>query len=135
MLSKRALASIDRSQITDDTPLRLDIAAALKFPDGSIGASSLRKEAARGRLVIWRVAGKDFTSLRELNEMLERCRVQRAPPVSGFDRTKMTVARPSASSKVDGTSAMVALRARIEEMTKEAKAARVESRRAKAKGR
>jgi hypothetical protein len=32
--------------------LRLSMAAALAFPDGSMTASGLRREAARGRLVI-----------------------------------------------------------------------------------
>lgn len=118
MASKRALASLDRSQITDDTPLRLDIAAALKFPDGSIGASSLRREAARGRLVTWRVAGKDFTSLRELNEMLARCVVQRTPPVACFDQPKMIVARPSAPSKADANAALAAALMRAERLMK-----------------
>jgi hypothetical protein len=41
-----------------ETPLRLKVAAALAFPDGSMSASGLRREAARGRLVIERIAGK-----------------------------------------------------------------------------
>jgi len=40
-----------RDQIADDTPLRLGFAAALAYPDGSMTASGLRKEAGRGRLV------------------------------------------------------------------------------------
>ena len=39
-----------RDQVTPDTPLRLDTAAALAFPDGSMTVSGLRREAARGRL-------------------------------------------------------------------------------------
>ena len=46
-----------------DTPLRLDVAAKLAFPDGSVTAGSLRREARAGRLVIERIAGKDFTTL------------------------------------------------------------------------
>jgi len=34
-----------------DAPLRLGIAARLAYPDGSMTASGLRKEAGRGRLV------------------------------------------------------------------------------------
>jgi hypothetical protein len=41
-----------RSEVGDDTPLRLAVAAALAYPDGSMTASGLRREAARGRLVI-----------------------------------------------------------------------------------
>ena len=41
-----------RDQVEPETPLRLSMAAALAFPDGSMTASGLRREAARGRLVI-----------------------------------------------------------------------------------
>lgn len=46
-------------EIGPDTPLRLAVAASLAFPDGSMTASSLRREGARGRLVVERIAGKD----------------------------------------------------------------------------
>ena len=51
-----------RDEIGPDTPLRLGVAAALAFPDGSMTASGLRREGARGRLVIERIAGKDYTT-------------------------------------------------------------------------
>jgi hypothetical protein len=50
-------------QISEDTPLRLNVAAALAYPDGSMTASGLRREAAKGRLLIERTAGKDYTTL------------------------------------------------------------------------
>jgi hypothetical protein len=62
-------------QITPDTPLRLGIAAALAFPDGSMTASGLRREGARGRLVIERIAGKDYTTLADIERMREVCRL------------------------------------------------------------
>jgi hypothetical protein len=46
-----------------DTPLRLDVAARVAFPSGGMTASGLRREAARGRLQIERIAGKDYTTL------------------------------------------------------------------------
>jgi hypothetical protein len=39
-------------EITDDTPLRLDAAAKLAFPNGGMTASGLRREWARGKLDI-----------------------------------------------------------------------------------
>ena len=48
-----------RENIDPDTPLRLGIAAAVAFPDGSMTASGLRREGARGRLILERIAGKD----------------------------------------------------------------------------
>jgi hypothetical protein len=38
-----------RDKIDVDTPLPLSVAAALAFPDGSMTASGLRREAGRGR--------------------------------------------------------------------------------------
>src|SRR5262245_29510371 len=72
-----------RDQIADDTPLRLGLAAALAYPDGSMTASGLRKEAGRGRLVIERTAGKDYTTLRYIEQMRELCRVGARDRASG----------------------------------------------------
>jgi len=63
-------------QISPDTPLRLSVAAALAFPDGSMTASGLRREGARGKLAIERIAGKDFTTLANIERMRELCRVE-----------------------------------------------------------
>jgi hypothetical protein len=65
-----------RSEITDETPLRLAVAAALAYPDGSMTASGLRKEAKKGRLAIERTAGKDYTTLRAIEEMRQLCRLR-----------------------------------------------------------
>ena len=58
-----------REDIGHDQPLRLAVAAALAFPDGSMTASGLRRESARGRLVIERIAGKDYTTLANIEQM------------------------------------------------------------------
>jgi hypothetical protein len=52
----------DRDKIDPATPLRLSVAAALAFPDGSMTASGLRREGARGKLVIERLLAR--TTLR-----------------------------------------------------------------------
>ena len=44
-----------------------EIPVTLAYPDGSMTASGLRREAARGRLAIERVAGKDYTTLADLS--------------------------------------------------------------------
>src|SRR5260370_41363137 len=62
-----------------DTPLRLEQEIKLAFPCGGMTVSGLRREAARGRLVIERIAGKDFVTLQAINEMRVKCRdVQKA---------------------------------------------------------
>jgi hypothetical protein len=40
------------ASIAKDTPLRLHVAATLAFPDRSMSAPGLRREAARGSFVI-----------------------------------------------------------------------------------
>lgn len=64
-----------------DAPLRLSEAAKIVF-GSAMTASGLRREAARGRLEIERIAGKDFTTLRAIEEMRERCRLTPKAPAS-----------------------------------------------------
>ena len=62
-----------------------DPRTALAYPDGSMSASGLRREAAKGRLAIERVAGKDYTTLAAIAEMRNLCRVQGKGLACGFD--------------------------------------------------
>ena len=59
-----------------NAPLRLSRAAEIAFPGGGMTASGLRKEAAKGRLSIHRVANKDFVTLAAIDAMLADCRVE-----------------------------------------------------------
>ncbi|CDX55956.1 conserved hypothetical protein [Mesorhizobium plurifarium] len=61
---------------TENAPLRLDTAARIAFPDGSMGAAGLRKERDRGRLETEIIAGKEYTTLAAIGRMRELCRVQ-----------------------------------------------------------
>jgi hypothetical protein len=90
---KNALHMPARSEVGDDTPLRLAVAAALAYPDGSMTASGLRREAARGRLVIERTAGKDYTTLAGIEKMRALCRVQGNALAYGFDPRSGTPVR------------------------------------------
>jgi hypothetical protein len=67
--------SINGRPIDRNTPLRLKVAASLLFPDGSMTVAGLRAEAQRGRLVIYRLANKDYTTIGNVQGMLEKCRV------------------------------------------------------------
>ena len=94
-----------RSRATDapqpefgpDTPLRLAQAAAAAFPGGGMTARGLRREAARGRLVIERVAGKDYTTLAAIKRMRELCRVAVKVRDSGCAAPAATGAAASAT--------------------------------------
>jgi hypothetical protein len=73
-----------------DTPLRLEQAVKLAFPFGGMTVSGLRREAAKGRLIIERIAGKDFVTLRAINEMRVRCRDQQRTPDYGLNLKSAT---------------------------------------------
>jgi hypothetical protein len=49
-------------------------------------ASGLRRESARGRLVIERIAGKDYTTLGNIERMRELCRVEGKASGCGLSR-------------------------------------------------
>lgn len=73
-----------RDEVGPDDPLLLRIAAVMAYKDGTMTASGLRKEAAKGRLVIERVAGKDYTTLGNIKKMREACQpVPKAPDSGG----------------------------------------------------
>src|SRR6266436_6622882 len=94
-----AIAAIPSpDKITPDTPLRLGVAAALAFPDGSMTASGLRREAERGRLVIERIAGKDYTTLAHIERMRELCHVE--AKVHGCISGSAANGQPSGSSSI-----------------------------------
>lgn len=71
---KPAHRPLDRSEFTDDTPLRLDTAARMAFPDGAVSKSALRSAAARGYLEHERLAGRIVTTMRWVREWRERNR-------------------------------------------------------------
>ena len=119
----RRSASITQADIADNEPIRLSVAAALAFPDGSMTASGLRREAARGRLTIERIAGKDFTTLQAINQMRERCRVTAKVQDSGCSHrdgtnTVESSNKPCRSSAIAGSNeALVSARAKLRKLS------------------
>jgi hypothetical protein len=73
-----------------DAPLRLEQAVQIAFPLGGMTVSGLRREAAKGRLVIEKIAGKDFVTLRAINEMREKCRDHQRAQDSGLNQKNAT---------------------------------------------
>jgi|HubBroStandDraft_6_1064221.scaffolds.fasta_scaffold1161370_2 hypothetical protein len=71
--------------MSDDQPITLAEAAA-DFFGGRLSASSLRAEARRGNLVVFRIGRTDFTTVRNLRDMTDKCRV--VPPARVFTLTK-----------------------------------------------
>lgn len=100
-----------RSEVTDDTPLRLAVAATLAFPCGGMTASGLRRERDAGRLVTELVAGKEFTTLADIGCMRELCRRKVEP------RPTIQALRSSAASGEEKTrTASAALMPTIERL-------------------
>jgi hypothetical protein len=66
--------------INPTSPLRLSVIAKIAFPDGSMSVSALRRMGISGHLIIERIAGKDFTTLANIEEMRTSCRVKPTAP-------------------------------------------------------
>ena len=94
----------DPANTAPDTPLRLEVAVRLAFPAGGMSVSGLRREARRGNLVLEKIAGKHFTTLRAIEEMRAKCRDQVRELGSGSNLSKST-ARAKSSATRRGSSA------------------------------
>ena len=96
--------------ISPDQPIRLAMAAKIAFPDGSMTASGLRRERDRGRLVVEKIAGKEYTSLAQIERMRELCRVEAKVQGSGYGQKSGTLPEalsgdpPGSSSMAKGIS-------------------------------
>lgn len=111
---------LNREQVQTDAPLRLELAASLAFPDGSMTVSGLRREAARNRLVIERIAGKDYTTLAHIERMRELCRASVRAQGSTSEKPKETaaVSSPTRSGQFETENEKLpqeSLRARLKE--------------------
>ena len=86
-------------------PLRLNLAAKIAFPDGSMSASGLRREGAKGRLILERIANKDYTTLEAIRTMRELCRLPTKEP--DFIGEKLDIVTEGSSLKPYGSSKTV----------------------------
>jgi len=108
------------NKVKPDDFLPLDEAARLGFPhDPRVKGSSLRREHKKGRLAIYRVAGKDCTTLADVERMKELCRIQEKAPASTSSELGETRAADSSNaacgaSEMDAAkSALDSARARV----------------------
>jgi hypothetical protein len=76
-----------------DDPLRLEDAIKFGFPHGGMTVSGLRREATAGRLVIEKIANKQFTTLRAIEEMRKSCRVKAEGHGCGGEKSGDVVAK------------------------------------------
>src|ERR1700752_5213571 len=83
--------------------------------------TALRKEAARGRLKIYRVANKDFTTLEEIDRIFEQCQIPPKEPASGSGQLLREMEKSfnklaGSSSTMDDTLARAALLQRVKRL-------------------
>lgn len=104
----------DLSKIDPNMPMRLDVAARLAFPDGSIKASSLRSEARKGRLEMIRIANKDMVTLAAIDAMKKLCLIR---PAESVPKPNAPLRRPSQPSQADEAAlAQAAAMARVRKL-------------------
>ncbi|PPQ17762.1 excisionase [Bradyrhizobium sp. AC87j1] len=106
-------------EITPGAPLRLADAVKIAFPLGGMTVAGLRRERDRNRLVIEKIAGKEFTTLAHIERMRELCREEARGPDFGSKPHAETRAerspteRPGSSETTAGMSAQAALQMRL----------------------
>jgi hypothetical protein len=102
-----------------DEPLRLTDAIKFGFPHGGMTVSGLRREASAGRLVMEKIANKQFTTLSAIAEMRKLCRVKAEARACGGGKNVGRVVRSSREelgllSTVASITPQAALLAKIE---------------------
>jgi hypothetical protein len=100
-----------RDAVTPTTPLRLEVAAELGFPDGSMTTGALRRLAAAQKLDHEKISGRYYVTLAAIEEMRERCRVKAKAPAPRTEGAKAIN-----SYEADGSLALAALRAKAEQL-------------------
>jgi hypothetical protein len=96
--------------LTPSTPLRLEVAAALGFPGGSMTVSSLRRLIVARKLEHEKIAGKYFVTLAAIEEMRTSCRVPAKAPASP-SKKRETDTPPGSSKTGSEPSALDAMNA------------------------
>jgi len=104
-----------------DAPMRLRDAVRIAFPDGTMKVSGLRRERDRNRLVVERIAGKEYTTLNHIQTMRELCRVHPKDHDSNSVRPRVAgkpTGRSSTRSPADMKKALDAARLTVRELSK-----------------
>jgi len=105
----------DRAAVGDEDPLRLDVAAALAFPDGTMSVATLRRERDAGRLTVERIGNRDYTTIAAIQEMREKCRLAPNPRDCGLDRRDIRLAVSRTSQPT--SSSIAAAKYQLEQIT------------------
>ena len=93
--------------MNDNDPIKLKDAAE----EYGLTVSTLRAEAGRGRLAIYRIGKRDYTTRADIREMVELCRVeQKAPGFTVTRRAANTSSETAAASLDSAQQALLKLR-------------------------
>jgi hypothetical protein len=91
----------------DDMPITLAQAAEIF----GIGVATLRAEANRGRLTVYRIGRQDRTTINDIRQMVELCRVEpKAPAFTAIQRGASTVSGTAHASLDSAQQALLILR-------------------------
>jgi hypothetical protein len=107
-------------KITPTTPFRLADAVKIAFPMGGMTVAGLRRERDRNRLIVEKIAGKEFTTLAHIERMRELCRDEAREPDSSLRQPAATradrspIEQPGSSETTVGMSAQAALQMRLQ---------------------
>lgn len=102
--------------ITPTTPLRLDVAAHLGFPGGSMTEASLRRLVVAKKLAHEKIAGKYWVTLAAIEEMRTTCRVPAKAPELSSKNPATADSEPGSSETDSGPSALDAMNAIAQEL-------------------
>ncbi len=83
--------------MNDDRPIRLKDAAE----EFKIGVATLRAEAERGRLAIYRIGKRDYTTRNDIREMVLQCLVPQKVPAYISTRREANTRSVTAAASCD----------------------------------
>ena len=118
------MITLKPAEIALDTPLRLADAVKIAFPMGGMTVAGLRRERDRNRLVVEKIAGKEFTTLAHIQRMRELCRDEareqdfslRLPVETNGERSPTE--QHGSSGTMAGISAQAALQMKLRQRSK-----------------
>lgn len=109
--------AISRENVEPDTPLTLESAATIAFPDGSVSGRTLAYYGRKGELKVWKIGRRSFTTLRSIEELNERCRERNSRPAS-CSATVMAGNHGGSSKMEQPNAALVAAKATLQQLKK-----------------
>jgi hypothetical protein len=112
------IEGVDISIVTPTTPLRLEVAARLAWPDGSMSVSALRRLVVAEKVTYEFVAGKYFVTLAAIEEYRASCRVAAKPHTLPLKNTKTAALQPGSSETDSLLVAQDAMRLMLSELKK-----------------